>query len=165
MKTMNRAFLSTPLLVLGLLACGDGSGTSGSGGQTTTTSGSVCAADSGAVTYAVGLTQAAADGKVTITFADADPAPPAKGGNTFTIDVADAMGSALEGAAITVKACMPLHGHCATVTPTVTAGSQPGRYVIDNVELFMPGLWAVTFTVTPSGGAADPVTVSFCIEG
>lgn len=155
----------TAVLVLTLAACSDGNGTTGSGGQTSTTSTSICAADSGAVAYAVGLTQAAADGKVTITFADAEPAPPAKGSNTFTIDVTDDEGQPISGAAITVQVCMPLHGHCATVTPTVTAGSQAGRYVVDKVDLFMPGLWTITFTVTPSGGTADPVTVSFCIEG
>jgi len=155
-----------PLLALSLAACGEGGGSGGSGGQTSTTSTmSVCAADSGAVAYAVGLSQAAMDGKVTITFVDAKPAPPAKGGNTFTIDVTDDASAPVDGATITVAACMPLHGHCATVTPTVTPGSQPGRYVVDDVELFMPGLWAITFTVTPSSGAPDPVTVSFCVEG
>lgn len=159
------ALAAAPLLALALAACSDGGGTSGSGGQTSTTTASICAADSGAVAYAVGLTESAMDGKVTITFADADPAPPAKGLNKLTIDVTDDMGKPLDGAAITVKSCMPLHGHCATITPAITAGTQPGRYVIDQVELFMPGLWSITFTVTPSSGAPDPVTVSFCVEG
>jgi hypothetical protein len=160
------ALTAAPLFALALAACSDGGGTSGSGGQTTTTtSDSVCAADSGAVDYAVGLTQSAMDGKVTISFADADPAPPAKGLNKLTIDVTDDAGQPIDGATIAVKSCMPLHGHCSTITPTITAGSQPGRYVIDQVELFMPGLWEIALTVTPSGGAADPVSVSFCIEG
>jgi hypothetical protein len=159
------ALAAAPLIAFALAACSDNGGTTGSGGQTSTTTGSVCAADSGAVDYAVGLTQASMDGKVTITFADADPAPPAKGLDELTIDVTDDTGKPLEGAAIAVKSCMPLHGHCSTITPTIKPGTQPGRYVIGQVELFMPGLWSITFTVTPSGGAPDPVTVAFCVEG
>lgn len=158
-----RTLVIAPLLVLA--ACSDGSGSSGTGGSTSTTSASVCAADSGAIDYAVGVGAAADDGNVKITFADADPAPPGKGNNVFTVDVTDGVDQPLTGADITVKACMPLHGHCASVTPTVTADAKAGRYVVTNVDLFMSGLWTITFTVTPSGGAADPVNISFCVEG
>lgn len=156
----------TAALLSTLLAAGCGGGTGGEGGQTSTaTHASVCASDPSAMDYAPGMEQSAADGKIKITLVSAAPAPPAKGGNVFVIDVADEGGQPVSGASIDVKSFMPAHGHSATVVPTVKAGSQPGRYDVSGVELFMLGLWQITFTVTPAGGAAEPVVFSFCIEG
>jgi len=153
--------LAAPLLAIALAACGGGGG--GAGGQATQSS--VCSGDPRAEGYAVGASQAAMDGSVKVTFVSAEPAPPAKGGNTFTVDVTDAMGQPIDGAAITVKPFMPDHGHGASVTPTVTPGSEAGRYEVTNVELFMPGIWEITFTVTATGGAPEPVKFTFCVDG
>jgi hypothetical protein len=60
---------------------------------------------------------------------------------------------------------MPAHGHGASAVPPVQAGSQPGRYTLTGLDLFMAGTWQITFTVTPSGGAAEPVMFTFCVEG
>lgn len=160
-RALSLASLGT---TIALAACGGD--TTGTGGQTTsTTTNHVCAADSGATTYSAGMSAGAADGKVTVTVVEANPAPPSKGGNSFVIDVTDDAGKPISGAQIQVTSYMPAHGHYATLVPVVKAGSQPGRYDISNVELFMIGLWQITFTVTPSGAAAEPVMFSFCVEG
>jgi hypothetical protein len=159
--------LAAPLLATALAACGSGGGTTGgsggTGGQTTQTS--VCSSDPRAEAYAVGLAQKSMDGTVTVTFVSAEPAPPAKGGNTFTVDITDAMGKPIDGATVAVKPFMPDHGHGASVTPTVSPRSQAGRYDVTNVELFMPGIWEITFTITATGGAPEPVKFTFCVDG
>lgn len=165
MPSTRRSLLIAPLLVL--VACGsDTTGTGGTGGQTsTTTAASVCASDARVTPYADGLSAAATDGKVKVTFIDASPTPPEKGGNTWTIDVTDDLGQPIDGATIALKPFMPDHGHGPTVVPTVKAGSQAGRYVVDLIQLIMPGVWESTFTITKPGGAPDVVVFTFCVDG
>ncbi|MFT3776561.1 MAG: FixH family protein [Minicystis sp.] len=168
MITVRLALTIAPLLALALAGCGSntsGTGGGGAGGQTSTTTGSICASDPRVTSYAVGASAAAMDGKVKVTFVDAQPAPPAKGSNAWTIDLTDDAGQPIEGATISLKPFMPDHGHGATVIPAVKPGSQAGRYVVDQIELFMPGVWQSTFTITPSGGAPDTVVFTFCVDG
>ena len=66
----------------------------------------------------------------------------------------------VDGLAITVLPWMPDMGHGASVTPTVTAAGG-GRYVVENVELFMPGKWELRTTL--AGPSEDSVTPSFRI--
>jgi hypothetical protein len=154
------------LAIVALAACGPGSssGTGGGGSTSTGTQSSVCASDPRAMQYAVGLSQTSTDGKVKIAFADASPAPPAKGANVWTITVTDGAQMPIDGATITVKPFMPDHGHGSSAVPKVT-GKGSGSYEISNLELFMPGIWQITFTVTPAGGAAESVVFTFCVEG
>jgi hypothetical protein len=171
MPFIHRIFPVAPLLVVALAACGNGTGgdttsSGGTGGQTTTSSGpSLCADDARVTPYAAGLSAASADGKVKVTFASSMPSPPAKGQNSWLIDLADALGAPIDGATVTLKPFMPDHGHGASVVPTVKAGSKPGEYAVTDIELFMPGVWQNTFTVTPSGGAAEAVVFTFCVDG
>lgn len=158
-------------LLAGLLAaalgCSSGSGTTGSSstGGTTTTVASVCADDPRAQPYAVGLEGKSADGALTITFLDADPAPPAKGNNTLTIALSDAAGQPITDAAIVTKGYMPDHGHATSVKPTATPKGAAGSYEVTPVTLFMPGIWEITFEVSKGGAAVGAVKFSFCIDG
>lgn len=154
------------LAIVALAACGpdSSSGTGGGGSTTTGTGSSVCATDPRAMAYAVGISQASADGKVKIAFADAMPAPPAKGANVWTITLTDAAQMPIDGATIDVKPFMPDHGHGSSATPVVT-GKGSGNYEVTNLQLFMPGIWQITFTVTPAGGVAESVVFTFCVEG
>ena len=158
-----RALPAALLLASALFGCGSESGTGGSGGQTTT--GPRCASDPRVTSYAVGIAATSTDGKTKVTFADALPAPPEKGSNVWTIDVADDQGKPVEGATIKLELFMPEHGHAATITPTVKAGDKAGRYVVSDIELFMPGIWENTFTITPAGGIATTVVFTFCVDG
>jgi hypothetical protein len=113
----------------------------------------------------VGLSSASEDGAVKITFVDSDPAPPAKGNNTWTVTIVDAAGKALTGAAIATTAYMPDHGHTSPIKPTATEQATAGTYVVTPVNVFMPGIWEVTLSVTPAGGTAAAVKFTFCIAG
>jgi hypothetical protein len=147
---------------LGLAGCGpsstSGTGAGGSGP-------SVCATDPRAEVYAVGLTQAAMDGAMKVSFVDATPAPPAKGVNAWTFKLTDGQGAPISGAAITVKQVMPDHGHGSSITPQVAPKGSDGTYEVTLLEFFMPGIWEITFTVTPAGGTADTVVFTFCVDG
>ncbi len=105
------------------------------------------------------------DKKVTVSFLDANPAPPEKGLNTWTIKVTDAQGKPVSSASISLKPFMPEHGHGSSITPQIKPMSTPGTYEVTLIDLFMPGVWQNTFTITPPSGAPETVIFNFCIDG
>lgn len=157
------------LLALTATACPNESSTGDTTTTTTSTSSSTetaaCASDPRVQVYAVGLSATSKDGAITIAFVDADPAPPAKGNNTWTVKLTDAGGNPVTGAAIETTAYMPDHGHTSPIKPTATEQSDAGTYEVTPVSLFMPGVWEVTLTVTPASGTATDVTFTFCVAG
>jgi hypothetical protein len=114
------------------------------------------------MSYSANLSVAGADGALHVVLVEAEPAPPARGSNTWTVTVRDAAGAPVEGATINVKAFMPAHGHSST-PPAVTPGAD-GTYEIDPLVLFMPGLWEITITVESSAGN-DEALFAFCVAG
>ena len=61
---------------------------------------------------------------------------------------------------------MPDHGHGPSVIPQVTPmASQQGTYQVEDIDLFMAGIWANTFTVTPSSGTPESAVFTFCVDG
>jgi YtkA-like protein len=168
---------STILASIGLLAaaiaagCGPAETTGGAGGQPSTTASTgtpteaACAKDPRVVPYTVGVEAKTKDGALSVHFLDASPAPPAKGYNTWTVQVLDGKGAPVNGATIVTKGFMPDHNHGTSTTPKVTAKGQDGTYEITPMVLFMPGVWQITFAVTTSGGVTDSAMVTFCADG
>ena len=150
------------LLALALAACTHGSGGGGGAG---TEADSVCDSDPRNMAYAAGLSVKSTDGTVRATFVEAVPAPPAKGMNAWTLTLTDSMGSPMSGATITVAPFMPDHGHGAPIVPEVTPMATAGTYQVTQLDLFMAGIWTVTFTITPSTGPVESLVFSFCIDG
>ncbi|MCG8558134.1 MAG: FixH family protein [Proteobacteria bacterium] len=111
-------------------------------------------------TYVVGLEKQG--NQLTVALVDALPAPPARWKNAWTIEVRDAAGMPVERAAITSTPFMPFHGH-GTNKEAVITEMGGGRYQLDPVWLFMPGVWEVTLQITPAGEPADSVKYAFCI--
>ncbi len=168
---------AAPLASIGLLAaalatgCGPAETTGGAGGQSSTSSSTgtpieaACAKDARVVAYAVGVEAKATDGALSVRFMDASPAPPAKGHNTWTVQVLDGKGAPVNGAIIVTKGFMPDHNHGTSTTPLVTPKGQDGTYEISPLVLFMPGVWEITFKVTAAGGVAGSPMVTFCVDG
>ena len=87
----------------------------------------------------------------------------AEPGNTWTLAVADAAGEALSGASMTVSTFMPDHNHAGP--SAVGIEQQPGVYLIEDLLLPMPALYAVTVKVRPAGASQDEdVSYSICIS-
>lgn len=120
-----------------------------------------CAMDPQAETFTMGMKKTGSMGMLTFTIATADPAPPARGNDTWTIKV-EKNGQAQTGATIGVALFMPKHGHGTSVAPVVMPMGD--GYSIAPLYFFMPGLWRITLTATV-GGVSDSAEFFFCIEG
>lgn len=156
----------TALLLLGaavLATCVAGCSGGDDGGNTTTTGGG-CADDPRVTPYLVGMEAKSGDGALTVTFMDADPAPPSKGDNVWMLKIEDAAGAAVNDATLSTEAFMPDHGHSSTAVPAITFKGE-GAYEIDGLDLFMPGVWEITIDVAPPGGTVQSVLFTFCVQG
>jgi hypothetical protein len=104
-------------------------------------------------------------------------APPTLGINRWIIRVLDQSGTPLTGLSfppetttpwpatwpVGVLPYMPHHGHPSSSWPSIM-GNADGTYTIDNVDLYMPGLWQVTINAK-SSAQTDSGVFGFCIQG
>jgi hypothetical protein len=121
-----------------------------------------CTTETRADAFSAGMMKTGSQGQLTFKLMSSTPAPPSRGDNTWQIDVVDAKGQPVTGAAITVTPFMPDHNHGTQIKAVVTEPT-PGHYSAAPVNLWMPGLWQVTVKATPTGGTADAAVFSFCI--
>jgi hypothetical protein len=144
-------------VVLLAAACGDdGHSHGGSDGAVD------CASESRAQVYSPGLT-VTGDNGYTASLMDSLPAPPARNDNVWTVEIRNDQNVATADLTLDVKPWMPDHGHGAKVDPVVTAGASDGVYVLDPINLWMPGYWEVTINIADGQGALDSVVFKFCI--
>ena len=148
------------LPVLALAACG--------GGETADQpdAGFNCEIDQRDEEFVAGM-EKTRDLGVTFTLVSSDPTPPARDDNDWVVDIEDPDGP-MVGASVTVRPFMPDHTH-GTSNPAVIVAdaATPGRYTVDRVNLFMPGIWEITLGATPAGGTAgdkDTVVFTFCVS-
>jgi hypothetical protein len=168
----------TPLLVAVVAGCSSskpaGTGTtqpaiSGDAGDLDALVGEVsCTDDPRVDTYTAHLSKMGTGGALSFEIQSSDPAPPAKGGDTFMVKITDATGAAMTGD-LTVSLYMPDHGHGTTVDPVITFDPATQTYKLDPLYLFMPGVWRIqlsSYAGSADGGApVDSVFFYFCIEG
>jgi hypothetical protein len=126
-----------------------------------------CDDDSRVDTYTAHLAKAGAAG-LKFEIQSSDPAPPAKGGDTFVVKITDANGQAMTGD-LSADLYMPDHGHGTTVEPVITFDPATSTYTLTPLYLFMPGVWRVRLTAyagsADAGTAIDTGTFYFCIDG
>jgi len=84
--------------------------------------------------------------------------PPERGVDAVQLVVKDSSGTPQDGLQIAATLWMPAMGHGSSVDPTVTARGK-GTYVLDNVYLYMPGLWELRTSF--SGSVTDRATPAF----
>ena len=77
------------------------------------------------------------------------------------VELADAMGTAIDGATIAIDGGMPEHGHGLPTRPRVTGNPGDGIYEIEGVRFNMGGWWEFKLAVASPAGAD---TVTFNIE-
>lgn len=99
-------------------------------------------------------------GELVVEVRTAPIQPPARGLSNVELRVATPDGEPLDGLTLGAIPWMPDMGHGASVKPQVTAQGD-GRYVVKNVNMFMPGRWELVIQTT--GTVEDSATVSFQI--
>jgi hypothetical protein len=153
------------LLAITLFACA--CGTNSSGDDDDSQDPVDCSTVTGADTFTVGLDKPGVSGAVDFKLMSISPAPAIRGNNDWTVEI-DAMssgvdGAPMDGATLDVSSYMPAHGHYSPITPTITATGTPGEYKISPVNLWMPGLWQTTITVS-SAMPPDRAVFAFCVN-
>lgn len=146
-----------PVLLLSLAACGTDHGSEDPVDCTKVT---------GTDTFVVGLQKDGDGSKLDYSMMLADPNPPQRGDNTWTVRINEvASGTPLANATLDVVPFMPAHGHDSPKTVNITAGTVPGEYVLEPVNLWMPGVWETTIKATSMDGATtDTALYTFCIN-
>jgi hypothetical protein len=87
------------------------------------------------------------------------PQPPVRGTIAVQLTIRSAPdGAPLDGLTVRVVPWMPAHNHGSSLVPTVTPEGE-GKYLVSNVDLFMPGHWELQTTI--SGPLTDYVAPSF----
>jgi hypothetical protein len=99
-------------------------------------------------------------GSLSIVVATVSGASLDRGTNSLEFEITSA-GAGVDGLSLDVTPWMPAMGHGASVKPSVHAEGQ-GKYLVENVELFMPGLWQLQTTF--SNGVSDHAAPSFEVE-
>ncbi len=133
--------LALALPVAALSACG---GSDNHDGPDADVAWSNCAGDTRPETYTLGLDDGAENGLVDFKLVSANPAPPARGDNTWLVQLDTMLDSsdagALDGASLVVTPYMPDHQHGTPITVEV-ADQGSGVYQLTPVNLWMPGYW------------------------
>ena len=158
-----------PIALVALAGCGSGGDDDGGAAPEGSVS---CTNDPRLDAYAGSLDKGGELGSLTFRFSDFSPAQPARGNNTFHVQLMDASGAALSGDAadpahvdLGVELFMPDHGHGTSVEPAVTF--EGGRYTLAPLYLFMPGVWRVELDAAAgeTDETLDRVLLHFCVEG
>ncbi len=99
-------------------------------------------------------------GALRVAVRTAPAQPPQHGTCTVELTVTDAIGASKDGLSLDAVPWMPAMGHGAPTTPQVEAKGA-GKYVVKNVDFFMPGDWELrlTFSGAVSDHAAPKITV------
>jgi hypothetical protein len=147
------AFILAAALIAG---CGGGSSTPDAGDVVN------CQDDPRVFAYAPNLTVTSAGGTLKFVLVESDPAPPARGNDTWTLRVTDASGQPMANMSLSVQTLMPNHGHGSSVTPQIT-NQGGGNYRVTPLYLFMPGVWRIRFFPTTS--PTETADFWFCVQG
>jgi len=105
-------------------------------------------------------TLASDDAALDIDIRTSPSQPPQRGTCAIELTITNASGTPQDGLALDVVPWMPAHGHGASSTATVTAKGG-GKYVVTDVDFFMPGDWELRTTIT--GPLADHVAPRFSV--
>jgi hypothetical protein len=157
---MRTSIMRLGVLALGLAACGTNDG---GGGDDVVDCSTVTDVD----TFVVGLDHVGKSGVFDFKLMDSMPAPPARGNNTWLLQVnamnAGVVGAPVDGATIKVTPFMPSHQHGTGVAVEISAGASAGQYQLSPVNLWMQGVWETTIRATLDT-ATDTAVFKFCVD-
>ena len=120
-----------------------------------------CASDATSADVSM-ATATSTSGLLTVSARTLDAQPPARGANSFDIEVVRTSdGAPPDGLELTLLPWMPAMGHGTSARPIVSEVGA-GHYLAENVYLFMPGLWELRVSLT--GSVQDDAAPSFQIR-
>lgn len=126
-----------------------------------------CATVTDVDTFVVGLDKPGKSGVYDFKLMSATPAPPARGNNTWVLQVnaldAGVVGAPVDGATIKVTPFMPSHQHGTGVVVEITPMTEPGQYQLSPVNLWMQGVWETTIRATVDT-TTDTAMFKFCVD-
>jgi hypothetical protein len=105
-------------------------------------------------------TLSSANDQLVIEVRTAPQQPPDRGIDSVELVVRDRSGVLQDSLEVVATPWMPAMGHGASVVPTVSSPDK-GRYVLDNVYLYMAGRWELRTSF--SGHVMDSATPAFDI--
>lgn len=155
--------------VCALAACGKGDTSSASNPTETVDAAapSLCDTDTRGQTYTPSMVQTGKSGVFKLKLLNIIPAPAAVGENRWILELDDANGRKVPGAAMTLLASMPDHPDATPATPTITADPLGGQYTVSNLALPIPAVWVFTFGVSlaadAGGPSSDTIVFTFCV--
>lgn len=132
-----RTVVALGLVSLGLApACSDGHSAHGDGGESYN-----CAAEDRDDDFVVGLTKPGQSNKLSFKLLSATPAPPARGDNTWIVEISSiATSTPMTGVTMVATPFMPDHQHGTPISVEVTPQATDGQYELAPVNMWMPGL-------------------------
>lgn len=150
-------FLTALCLTLSTLACGADEGDKRHG--------NMCDDSSQTIPFQLGVPLPSSSEAFTLTISNASPSPIDRGDNTWTVQLLNANGDAVNDATLVLEPLMPGHGH-GTFPATFTGNStdSDGHYTLGPFDLLMPGTWLMTLTLTTPEGASAVFDAGYCIE-
>lgn len=154
MRVLHLLFAFAPCLALGVSGCGDDADAPSHPHEEIG-----CAADPRAQRYTPGISVEGA--RYRFVLEAADPAPPARGTNRWTVAVLDG-DTPVTDITLGVAPFMPDHDHGPAELPVIVPTGD--RFSVDAIDFFMPGLWRVTVSAT-QGAAVDSAEFHFCVAG
>lgn len=122
-----------------------------------------CANEDRADVYAAGMSKLGENG-MEIVLVSADPTPPARGDNAWTLQVLE-NGTPTDGLTLDIVPFMPDHGHGTPKIAEIAPADSDGMYDVTPVNLWMPGLWEITVSASDDQGLIDSAVFAFCIDG
>ena len=126
---------------------------------------SVCDRETRDDTYQPGMTRTGDHG-FTVALLASVPGPPPRGNSAWDLRITDGAALARDALALRVTPYMPDHGHGTAVVAHVTAAGGDGRYHVEPVNLWMPGLWSIRVAIADAAMPTvelDAVTFWFCV--
>src|SRR5262249_3959976 len=137
-----------------------------SGSSSTPDAADDCTNDPRAETFHVGLDHHGQNGNLDFVLESSDPAPPARGNNTWLLQVnampAGVVAQPLTGVTMAVTPFMPDHQHGTPIPVNVTAMPTAGQYQLSPVNTWMPGYWETTIQAQVNT-TSDTTVFKFCI--
>jgi len=113
-------------------------------------------------TFVVGLEKPGKSGLLTFKLMSVAPAPPARGNNTWIVDITRTVDTTpFDGAAIRVTPYMVSHPHGTAIVAHSTPISA-AQYELSPVNFSMEGVWETTIRAT-IGDETDSAAYTFCI--